>query len=162
MATGAGHLTSSQEPEGRESMSIRDEPHYEVPSADLASWIERQGDRWWNIDGDRILTGRLSFPCPGDELAGELRRLNRSLLVQDRRPQPEGKGEVIGADRLDELATTLGDSIHIVRDGVKPTWAQDRLFFLSWKGRDDEWMLVEDSQTTESNRADVASMEGKR
>ncbi|MFO0929604.1 MAG: hypothetical protein U0736_21670, partial [Gemmataceae bacterium] len=75
-------------------MSIRAEPHVTVSSAALAEWLERQGvDRWWTVDGDPLLTGRLSFPCPADELAAELRRVNRTLLVQDRRQPPLGRGQ---------------------------------------------------------------------
>ena len=60
-------------------MGIPDEPYYTVPAGELAAWIEQQGDdTWWNVDGDSILTGILSFPSPGDELAAELRRINES------------------------------------------------------------------------------------
>jgi hypothetical protein len=143
-------------------MSIRDEPHFEVTSADLASWIERQGDLWWTVDGDRVLGGRLSLPCPGDELANELRRLDRPLLVQDLRPQSKGKGEVIGVDDLEGLATRVGSHVLMLPGEGKQAWTQDRMFYLSWKGSDDEWLLIEDHETTESNRADVAALEGKR
>lgn len=136
-------------------MSIRDEAHFELSSSELAAWIERQGDQWWSVDGDRILTGRLSFPSPGDELAAALRRINRPLLVQDRRPRPQGKGEVIGGDRLDELATTL-DAVSPI-PGEEPASAQDRLFYFSWKGSPDEWLLLEDQATAASSRADAAS-----
>jgi hypothetical protein len=51
---------------------IRGGPHYEVPSVELASWLEGLGpDRWWNVDGDPLLTGRLRFPCPAAGLAAE-------------------------------------------------------------------------------------------
>ena len=63
-------------------MSIRDEPFYTLPAGELAAWIEQQGgDTWWNVDGDSILTGKLSLPSPGDELAEEIRRINRLLLL---------------------------------------------------------------------------------
>ena len=39
-------------------------PYYEVPSSELAAWLEQQGkDRWWNVDGDPLLTGEMPFPC---------------------------------------------------------------------------------------------------
>jgi hypothetical protein len=45
-------------------MAIPDEPYFRLPARELAAWIEQQGaDTWWNVDGDSILTGRLSFPC---------------------------------------------------------------------------------------------------
>ena len=137
--------------------SIQAESHYEISSGELATWLERQGDAWWNVDGDPLLTGLLPFPSSGEELAAVLRRLDRPLLVQDRRAEPKGKGERIDGNKLDELVTTLGNNIHVINGGPKPAWAGDRLFFLSWKGSRAEWMLVEDRETAESNRTDVAA-----
>lgn len=136
---------------------IQAESHYEISSAELAAWLERQGDAWWNVDGDPLLTGLLAFPSSGEELAEVLRRLDRPLLVQDRRAEPKGKGERIEGNKLDELVTTLGNNIHMINGGPKPAWVGDRLFFLSWKGSRGEWMLVEDRETAESNRTDVAA-----
>ncbi|MBN9120811.1 MAG: hypothetical protein J0I06_16955 [Planctomycetes bacterium] len=145
--------------QGRGAMmdGIHEQPHYEVQSTELAAWLERQGDAWWNVDGDSLLTGLLTFPSPGDELAAVLRRLDRPLLVQDRRADPKGKGERIDSTKLDELVTSLGNNLHMINGGAKPAWASDRLFFLSWKGSRGEWMLVEDRETTESNRMDAAA-----
>ncbi len=65
-------------------MGLRDEPHYQIEPSKLADWLESQGtDIWWSVDGDRFLTGRISFPCPADELASLLRQVNRPLLVRD-------------------------------------------------------------------------------
>jgi hypothetical protein len=65
-------------------LGISFSPHYAISSAELGAWIAEQGtDRWWNVDGDPLLTGSLSFPCPGDELAEELRRIDRLLLVRN-------------------------------------------------------------------------------
>jgi hypothetical protein len=142
-------------------MSLRDEPHYKIASSELAAWLEAQGaDRWWNVDGDPLLTGRLSFPCPADELAAELRRIDRMLLVQDRRKTPSGRGEPISARDLDALVTRLGDNVQA--DGATPPWANDRLFFLCWEGREDEWMLAEDEETTRQSREDAAVADGAR
>jgi hypothetical protein len=142
-------------------MSLRDEPHYKIASSELAAWLEGQGtDRWWNVDGDPLLTGRLSFPCPADELAAELRRINRTLLVQDRRKSPSGRGEPIVARDLDGLVTRLGENVQT--NGTEPSWAKDRLFFLCWEDRGDEWLLVEDEETTERSRADAAVAQGAR
>jgi hypothetical protein len=139
-------------------MSLRDEPHYRISSSELAAWLEAQGtDRWWNVDGDPLLTGRLSFPCPADELSDELRRINRVLLVQDRRKPPSGCAEQIVARDLDGLATRLGDN---VRTNGTPPWASDRLFFLGWEDGGDEWLLAEDEETTECSRADASVARG--
>src|SRR5713226_505151 len=100
-------------------MSLRDEPHYTIASSELADWLEGQGtDRWWSVDGDPLLTGRLSFPCPADEVAGELRRIKRPLLVLDRRKNPTGDGEPIQARDLDGLATRMGDNVQT--NGARP------------------------------------------
>jgi hypothetical protein len=136
-------------------MSLRDEPHYRIAAAELAAWLESQGtDRWWTVDGDPLLTGRVSFPCPADELAAELRRINRTLLVKDRRQPPSGRGEQIAARDLDALATRLGDNLRT--NGTPPPWASNRVFFLCWEDRADEWLLEEDVETTEAeaSRAD--------
>ncbi len=139
---------------------IRSGLHYELSSTELASWLEGLADLWWNVDGDPLLTGLLSFPSTADELAGILRRLNRPLLVQDRRAEPKGTGELIDGCNLDELATSLGDNI-FVTNGAKPSWAGDRLFFFSWKDTTREWLLVEDGATTESNRSEAAAVGNK-
>jgi hypothetical protein len=144
-----------------DTMSLQDEPHIRIASPELAAWLEAQGtDRWWNVDGDPILTSRLNFPCPGDELAAELRRINRTLLVQDRRKPPSARGERIVAQDLDAFVTRQGDNIQV--NGTKPLWANNRMFFLCWEDSGDEWLLVEDEETTESSRADAEIAQGTR
>jgi hypothetical protein len=141
-------------------MSLTNEPHFEIPSAELATWIEQQGaDRWWNVDGDPLLTGRLSIPCPGDELAEELRRINRVLLVGDPKERPDSRGQRIGSAELDALAVRQGDDIPF--PGARPPWADNRVFVLCWKGCDEDWLLIEDLETTESTRADLAAGQAK-
>jgi hypothetical protein len=143
------------------AMSLRDESYYKIESSDLAEWLERQGtDRWWNVDGDPLLTDRVSFPCPSDELAAELRRINRLLLVQDRRKSPLGHGEKIASSDLDELVTRLGDNIQTNHE--EPAWASDRLLFLCWEACGDEWLLVEDEETARRSREDAASLPDAR
>ena len=53
-------------------MNIDERPHYEIMSTELADWLDRQGDHWWSVTGDWFLGGRISMPCPGDELAWAL------------------------------------------------------------------------------------------
>ncbi len=140
-------------------MSLRDEPHYRISSSELAAWLEAQGtERWWSVDGDPLLAGRLSFPCPADELADELRRINRTLLVRDLRKPRSGRGEQIVAHDLDGLATRLGDNVRT--NSTPPPWASDRLFWLCWEDRGDEWLLAEDEETTERSRADASVAPG--
>jgi hypothetical protein len=136
-------------------MSFRDGPHYRIAASELATWLEGLGaDRWWNVDGDPLLTGRLSFPCPVDELAAELRRINRTLVVQDRRQPASGRGELIVAQDLNKLVTRLRDNVQGV--GKTAPWADDRLLLLCWEERGGEWLLIEDEETTERSRADAA------
>jgi hypothetical protein len=132
---------------------IRAGPHYEIPSPELAAWLEQQGkDRWWNVDGDPFLTGRLYFPCPADELAEELRKVNRPLLVQAKQADAGAKGQVIDAAMLKKAVGRFGDNMQV--SGALPPWATDRFLYLSWKRSAYDWLLAEDSVTTEQNRAD--------
>src|SRR4051794_25920436 len=118
-------------------MSMSDKPHFEISSTELATWLERQPDQWWTVDNDPLLMGRLDLPGPAEELAAELRRINRPLLVEDLRPHPEGKGEVITADKLDDLTTPMWGS-GPPGPGEKPIWVQDRVLYFSWKGSSEE------------------------
>ena len=129
----------------------------EISSAELARWIEAQGqDCWWTVDNDPLLTGLEDFPCPGDVLAEVLRRISRPLLVLTS-PNGAQPGDVaITAERLDAYVGRLGDSVY-VQQGEKPLWANDRVLFLRWKDAGDEWMLVEDSATSKSSANDRSS-----
>ncbi len=89
-------------------MSLKDKPHYTLPAAALADWIDSQPDRWWLVDGDPHLMGVLDLPCPSDELAPEIRKYGKNLLLYDKTPGSQAHGEVIGADRLDELVDYSG------------------------------------------------------
>jgi hypothetical protein len=136
---------------------IRSVPHYEIPSSELAAWLEEQGkDRWWNVDGDPLLTGRMTFPCPADELAAELRKIDRPLLVQAKKEDIGAMGQRVPKDKLDELVGHFVETNHPLGPGPMPPWGRDRLLYLCWKGSTYEWLLEEDSETTEQSRADEA------
>lgn len=127
----------------------------EISSIELAMWIEGQGeDIWWNVDGDPLLTGQISFPCPANELANELRRLNRPLLVHSRSKAAIPEGTVIDHIQLERFVSRLGDNIQL--KGGRPAWMHDRVIPLSWKNDPErvEWLLIEDDETSESSRAD--------
>lgn len=129
-------------------MSIREKPHYNLSTTELAAWVEQQGpNTWWSIDGDTYLTSRVSSPCRGDELAAVLRRVNRQLLVSTR--DPGAAGQQITSHDLDRVADRVGNSIHQINPGLpKPAWADDRCFTLCWTGETEDWFLMEDSETT--------------
>ena len=126
--------------------NIQDGPHFEVPSSELAKWLEdNAADSWWNVDGDPLLTGSIPFPCPTDELASELRKINRSLLVEAPRGDGAAKGQPIEASNIGPLLTRSVSELHASRFAAE--WANDKFFFLCWRGSPYEWLLIEDSVT---------------
>jgi hypothetical protein len=143
-------------------MGARDKPHYEVSSNDLAVWIEWQGaDIWWSVDGDHLLIWRLCFPCPAAKLAAELRAISRPLLVVDHKAGNRvSAGEKIGVELLDTLVIRPADRIELKQAGA--SWPEYRVLHFSWKGRDEEWLLVEDRATTDRVRRDTAHREGSQ
>jgi hypothetical protein len=137
-------------------MSLRDEPHYQIASSELADWLETQGtDIWWGVDGDPRFPRRISFPCPADVLATELRRINRPLLVRDLNDPPTARSQEVTAQELDKLVGRMGDGVQLTGPGPRPLWMEDRVFYLSWPDRGDEWMLIEDKLTTEAERREA-------
>lgn len=145
-------------------MSISTQPHYEISASELAAWIEQQGaDRWWNIDGDPLLTGRVMLPCPGDRLAAEFRRINRPLLVWDKHKDSQSLGQLITREQLDALTSSVGEDFQLAKyavAGKEPVWWRDRRLFLRWKGADEEWLLIEDTETTKLMREEALVEKG--
>lgn len=135
--------------------TIQEGPHYELASSELARWLqERAPQTWWNVDGDPLLTGRMSFPCPSDELATELRHINRPLLVQASKTDANAKGQAINADGIPSVKRWLGD---VKSAGPPPEGVNDSFFYLCWKGSPHEWLLAEDSETAKQFAGDTAS-----
>ncbi|HEY7427517.1 MAG TPA: hypothetical protein VH682_25005 [Gemmataceae bacterium] len=129
-------------------------PHYEIASAELAAWLEEQGgDRWWNVDGDPLLTGRRTFPCPASDLAAELHQIGRPLLIQAKKEDQDAKGQPIRKDKLDGLVGHFSENLYVPGGEEAPPWSGDRLLYLRWKGAADDWLLEEDSETTEEMRS---------
>jgi hypothetical protein len=128
---------------------IRSGPHYEIAAKELAAWLEEKGnDRWWSVDGDPRLAGMLEFPCPADELADGLRRIDEPLLVQAKKEDTDAKGQKIGKEKLDAVVGKVADSLHLIRAGALPSWSGDRQMYLCWKGLTNDWLLSEDSEAT--------------
>src|SRR6266436_4878939 len=101
--------------------TIKAGPHYELASSELAMWLENQGAKsWWSVDGDPLLTGRLSFPCPAEELAAELRDIGRTLLVQAQPGDSEAKGQSIDSTKFGAVAARW--SANIQSSGPLPDW----------------------------------------
>ncbi|MFO0965135.1 MAG: hypothetical protein U0793_06060 [Gemmataceae bacterium] len=133
--------------------TIQSGPHYEIPAAEFAKWLEQQApDSWWNVDGDPLLTGRLSIPCPSDELAAELRDVNRPLLVEAK-GDANARGQTIDASKIGSLARFAGN---LQAAGRPQPWVNDRFFDLCWKGSANEWLLIEDSESAKQFLEDAA------
>jgi hypothetical protein len=121
---------------GERIMSVKERPHYTLPAAALAGWIASQPERWWSVDGDPRLTSMVDFPCPSDELAPAIRKVGKDLLVLDKNGSSAARGDVIGSERLEELAD------------IKNRRHQ-KTFLLSWADSDVDWLLMEDEALVE-------------
>lgn len=132
-------------------------PYYELPSTELAAWVQRQPDMWWNVDGDPLLTGLVLFPCLSDRLAEEFRRLDRPLLV--RTESPDAVGRPIGRDEIDGLTAWFFGS-HYPTGDLRPPEDNDRFLELRWKDRPAEWLLIEDGLTVAEERAEADRADG--
>ncbi|HVA46508.1 MAG TPA: hypothetical protein VNH11_09050 [Pirellulales bacterium] len=134
--------------------SIEDGPHYEIHSMELAKWLdEKAAETWWNVDGDPLLTGRMPFPAPADELAAELRKIDRFLIAEASPADSEARGQLIRADEVEpRLIRSVGD---LYRSKLPPDLSNDKYLSLRWKGANHEWLLVEDSLTAEQFREET-------
>src|SRR5437867_4842130 len=117
-------------------MPVCNEFEYPLPVAEIVNWLRRQPpDTWWNVDGDSVLASRLDFPCPWDELADELERINRPLVLNTHKPNPHGRP--VSAENLDSFV----ERTHRSEDGYHDS---DRLLYLRWRDSREEWALVEE------------------
>jgi hypothetical protein len=134
---------------------IRFGPHYQIASAALAEWLEEQGeDSWWNVGGDPLLTGRMTFPSPAGPLANELRKINRPLIVQAAKSDAEARGQEVGKDKLDQLASRLPERLHRIGSiSFGRREMPDRAFYLCWPDSLFEWTLSEDGRMAQQMRA---------
>lgn len=111
------------------STRVSEKPHYLVQAYNLAAWITDQGeDKWWGVDGDPLLMSRLSFPCPPEELATELQRINRPLLVSD--PDRVGEGAELTPEEISRLVETEELGVPCLN--------------LSWQDSSVDWLLIEE------------------
>jgi hypothetical protein len=108
-----------------------------IPSREIARWLDSQPGTWWFIHGDLTLVGRVHFPCTNDELAEALRALDKNIRIYTEKTVDLEEGLPISAQELPLLANT--ENRH-----------QNRDFFASWEGSDDEWILSEDKVAAEA------------
>jgi len=114
-----------------------------IDAEELAKWLCLNSDLYWTVDGDPVLSGMLSLPCPGDELAGALRKIGTSLMVLDRDARLQERAGPIGASDLDGL--------------VETEELDARVLQFRWNDSDVEWLLIEDEETSVSASADATS-----
>jgi hypothetical protein len=112
-------------------MTTEPVPHYRLSASALADWIEKQPDKWWCVDGEPLLTSIVDFPCPSDELTTAVRRVGKDLMLKAQDPSSAAHGEMVGVDRLDDLAHSRNKK-------------HRKVLQLSWKGSDVDWLLIED------------------
>ena len=96
----------------------------------MANWLDGQPALWWMVDGDPVLTSHVDFPCPGDELSAELRRVSRPLRMFDPRKDSKAHGEAVRVEQLNDIADTDNKS-------------KARTCLLCWDGDDIQWLLAE-------------------
>lgn len=122
-------------------MPVQDLPCYMISPSELAEWLDRQPGIWWHVDGDPLLTARLDLPCPGDELAAELRKLQgKRLFVADSQNQARAICTEISWRDFGKLADTHNRHA-------------ERNFLLRWGDGGDFWLLTEDKDASENSAA---------
>ncbi len=129
--------------------TLIDYPHAEVHSTVLADWLEQLGpDRWWNVDADYLMN-RLYTPAPASKLVAELRMLDRPLLVARPDKPVVVEGPILSPEGLEPF-------VQRVRRYSHPDVWSERLLYLRWADIPSDWLLVEDSATTEGEARDAA------
>ena len=100
------------------------------PTEEVAEWLLNLHPTRWAADGNWVLMGEISFPCPPAEMAAGLRRRGATLEILDRRDS----ALIAKRPSLDTLAVKLGGD-------------EDLSFLCRWPAdRDDVWMLIEDQR----------------
>lgn len=134
-----------------------------ITTNDLAGWLDDQGhERWWTVDGDPLLMGRLDFPCPGDELAEELRSRNGRLVIIKRPGSAEEEKTLVHDEHSAASKGRAGATVDIGH--FVECLGRDKALYLRWEDEPAEsvWMLIEDSETTESVRSEITVGAGAR
>ncbi|MFI5454323.1 MAG: hypothetical protein ACHRXM_02630 [Isosphaerales bacterium] len=108
-----------------------------ISSRQVAQWLDSQPGTWWLADGDPLLTSRICFPCPSDELAEELRRIDQNIIVYTNKAVGMEDGRQIDSHVLPRLADTANRH-------------HERNFLARWQSSDVEWLLSEDKSAAEA------------
>ncbi len=111
------------------------ERYHQVSLRELSAWLGTHPDSWWRVDGDPILMGRVSFPCPTEKLAAALDRRGGTAFVWDAESKVPGPG--ISSEDLERLATDPEDG---------------RILQLRWTANDSDWLLLEEPEIAEFTR----------
>ena len=135
------------DPIGDDILKYREEflPYFLLSNSEFANWIDNKGEgQWWSVDGDPLLTGRVNFPCPGDELLAAVRKVNKNVLVFDKQLRHDTTGQPISWGQVDDL---------VIEDDVG-----SRVLQLCWKdAASADWLLLED-EDDESSESSGSSM----
>lgn len=109
-------------------------PCFTISTFELAKWLREYGaGSWWTVDGDSILGGRLSFPCPAGNLADALAHITGNLLLLDKDRSAESPSPVIDSTELNQ---------HVNSDA-----AGERVLEFAWqKTPKIDWLLIEDKE----------------
>ena len=105
-------------------------PYYRIKAEELADWLDGQPAAWWIVDGDPVLTSRVDFPCPSEELSAESPRVAKPLRLFDPRTDSTAHGEAVRVEQLEDIADTDNNS-------------RAKTYLLCWDGDDDQWLLAE-------------------
>lgn len=121
-------------------MSTVERNRFLISTAEVAAWLRNYGaESWWTVDGDSILGGLLSFPCPADKLAKVLSARPGSLLFCDKDQPASSPGYQIDATEL---------NLHVNSDT-----AGERVLEFAWpKTPQADWLLIEDKETARMAR----------
>jgi hypothetical protein len=113
----------------------------DLDASALADWLARHAaDRLWTVDGDPRITGMLSLPCPGWELAATLKELGGRLRVF----APPG-AQASSPDELEKLAQEEGGELVF-----EVAWLLD-----GTPGQ--RWVLAQDTFAEEAERAALSA-----
>jgi hypothetical protein len=121
-------------------IAMRADLYRQAPLRELSAWLRTHPESWWSVDGDSVLMGRISFPCPSEKLAAALDRRDGTVFVRD--PESKVAGTHVSVADLERLAADPADG---------------RVLQLRWTENGPDWLLVEDQEAAELSRRDTTA-----